>query len=127
MTKSLINPLTFLALLHDIAVAAFVWFAAYLLRFNFAIPPEHLQYMLQSIVWVAPMQGAVFVVYGLYRGMWRFASVSDLKRILFAVSSATVLVAALLFMMRTSIVIPRSVLISCMERALALWNCTIIR
>lgn len=111
MTKTLINPLTFLALLHDIAVAAFVWFAAYLLRFNFAIPPEHLQYMLQSIVWVAPLQGAVFVIYGLYRGMWRFASVSDLKRILFAVGSASILVAALLFMMSTSIVIPRSVLI----------------
>lgn len=111
MTKTLINPITFLALLHDVAVAAFVWFAAYLLRFNFAIPPEHLQYMLQSIVWVAPLQGAVFVIYGLYRGMWRFASVSDLKRILFAVGSASILVAALLFMMSTSIVIPRSVLI----------------
>ncbi len=111
MTKTLINPLTFLALLHDIAVAAFVWFAAYLLRFNFAIPPEHFQYMLQSIVWVAPLQGAVFVIFGLYRGMWRFASVSDLKRILYAVCSAAVLVAALLFMMSTSIVIPRSVLI----------------
>lgn len=111
MTKSLINPLTFLALLHDIAVAAFVWFAAYLLRFNFAIPPLHLQYMLQSIVWVATLQGAVFVAYGLYRGMWRFASVSDLKRILFAVASAAILVAALLFMLSGSIVIPRSVLI----------------
>ncbi len=111
MTKTLINPLTFLALLHDIAVAAFVWFAAYLLRFNFAIPPEHFQYMLQSMVWVAPLQGAIFVIYGLYRGVWRFASVSDLKRISFAVASAAVLVAALLFMMSTSIVIPRSVLI----------------
>lgn len=111
MTRTLINPLTFLALLHDITVAAFVWFAAYLLRFNFTIPPEHFEYMLRSIVWVAPMQGAVFVIFGLYRGMWRFASVSDLKRILFAVGSAAVLVAALLFMMSTSIVVPRSVLI----------------
>ena len=111
MTKTLINPLTFLALLHDLAVAAFVWFAAYLLRFNFAIPTEHVQYMLQTILWVVPTQGVVFVVYGLYRGIWRFASVSDLKRILFAVGSAAVLVAALLFMMSTSIVVPRSVLI----------------
>jgi FlaA1/EpsC-like NDP-sugar epimerase len=111
MKKQLINPLTFLALLHDVAVAAFVWIAAYLLRFNFAIPPEHLGYMLQSILWVISLQGAVFVMYGLYRGVWRFASVSDLKRILYAVGSAAVLVAALLFMMRSSIVIPRSVLI----------------
>jgi FlaA1/EpsC-like NDP-sugar epimerase len=111
MKKQLINPITFLALLHDVAVAVFVWFAAYLLRFNFAIPPEHLQYMLQSILWVAPLQGAVFVFYGLYRGVWRFASVSDLKRIIYAIGSAAVLVVALHFMMRSSIIIPRSVLI----------------
>ena len=111
MKKQLINPLTFLALLHDIAVGAFVWFVAYQLRFNFAIPPEHLHYMLRSIAWVISLQGAVFVLFGLYRGVWRFASVSDLKRIIYAVGSAAVLVAALLFMMRSSMVIPRSVLI----------------
>ena len=111
MKKQLINPLTFLALLHDIAVGAFVWFVSYQLRFNFAIPPEHLPYMLRSIAWVISLQGAVFVLFGLYRGVWRFASVSDLKRIIYAVGSAAVLVAALLFMMRSSMVIPRSVLI----------------
>lgn len=111
MKKTLINPLTFLALLHDVVVASLAWVAAYLLRFNFAIPAEHLQYMLQSIVWVVPLQAIVFVMFSLYRGMWRFASVPDLKRILFAIGSAAILVAALLFMFRTSIVIPRSVLI----------------
>lgn len=111
MKKTLINPLTFLALLHDVVVATLAWVAAYLLRFNFAIPAEHFQYMLQSVVWVVPLQAIVFVAFSLYRGMWRFASVPDLKRILFAIGSAAILVAALLFMFRTSIVIPRSVLI----------------
>ena len=77
MKKALINPLTFLALLHDVTVASLAWFAAYLLRFNFAIPAEHVQHMVQSIVWVVPLQGTVFISYGLYRGMWRFASVLD--------------------------------------------------
>jgi FlaA1/EpsC-like NDP-sugar epimerase len=111
MKQTLINPRTFLALLHDVIVAVFAWVAAYLLRFNFSIPPEHLQHMWQAVLWVAPLQGAVFIAYGLYRGMWRFASVPDLKRIIFAVGSAAVLVAALLFMLSTSIKIPRSVLI----------------
>jgi FlaA1/EpsC-like NDP-sugar epimerase len=111
MKQTLINPRTFLALLHDIIVAAFALVAAYLLRFNFSIPPEHLQNMWQSVIWIAPLQGAVFIAYGLYRGMWRFASVPDLKRIVFAVGSAAVLVAALLFMLSSSIIIPRSVLI----------------
>lgn len=111
MKQTFINPRTFLALLHDIIVAAAAWVAAYLLRFNFSIPAEHMQNMWQALLWVAPLQGAVFIAYGLYRGMWRFASVPDLRRIIFAVGSAAVLVAALLFMLSTNIKIPRSVLI----------------
>lgn len=111
MKLTFINPRTFLALLHDLTVATIAWVAAYMLRFNFSIPLEHSQHMSQSMLWVVLLQGAVFVSFGLYRGMWRFASVPDLKRILFAVSFAAMLVAALLFMLSTSIVIPRSVLI----------------
>jgi len=92
-------------------VAVFAWVAAYLLRFNFSIPAEHAQYMLQSVVWVILLQSVVFLFFGLYRGMWRFASVPDMKRIVFAVGTAAVLIAALLFMLSSVIVIPRSVLI----------------
>jgi FlaA1/EpsC-like NDP-sugar epimerase len=111
MKQTFINPRTFLALLHDVAVAAVAWIVAYLLRFNFSIPAEHMQHMWQAVLWVAPLQGAVFIAYGLYRGMWRFASVPDLRRILFAVGSAAVLAAAFLFMLSTTVKIPRSVLI----------------
>ena len=111
MKQTFINPRTFLALLHDLTMATVAWVAAYVLRFNFSIPLEHSQHMSQSMLWVVLLQGTVFVFFGLYRGMWRFASVPDLKRILFAVGFAAVLVAALLFMLSTSIVIPRSVLI----------------
>ncbi len=111
MKKTLMNPRTFFALLHDIAAACIAWGGAYLLRFNFSIPVEHAQSMLGAIVWVVPLQAVIFVAFGLYRGMWRFASVPDLKRILFAVTFAAALVAAALFMMRTNIVVPRSVLI----------------
>ena len=111
MKQTPINPLTLLAVLHDVTVSALAWYAAYLLRFNFAIPTEHFAHMLQTLVWVMPLQATVFVSVGLYRGVWRFASVSDLKRILFAVGSAAVLLAALLFMLSTTVVVPRSVLI----------------
>lgn len=85
-----INARTSLALLHDIVVAIFAWDFAYLLRFNFSIPSDFLYSIYITSIWVALLQGSVFVVFGLYRGVWRFASVSDLKRILFAVSSAAV-------------------------------------
>jgi len=111
MKKTLINPLTFFALLHDVIVAMIAWVASYLLRFNFFIPIEHAQQMVQSLIWIVLLQGSVFVSFGLYRGVWRFASVSDLKRILFSVGLAAALVAAVLFMLRTGAVIPRSVLV----------------
>ncbi|NOU39973.1 MAG: polysaccharide biosynthesis protein [Methylotenera sp.] len=111
MKKTLMNPRTFFALLHDMAVATVAWVAAYLLRFNFTIPDSHFQEMLQSMLWVVALQVGVFITLGLYRGMWRFASVPDLKRIFLAVGSAAVLVAAVLFMVKTATVVPRSVLI----------------
>lgn len=111
MKHTPINPLTFLALLHDITVSALAWYAAYLLRFNFAIPTEHLSSMLHTLVWVTPLQALIFVGVGLYRGVWRFASVSDLKRIVFAVGIGAILVTALLFMLSTNVDVPRSILI----------------
>ncbi|MDD2834408.1 MAG: nucleoside-diphosphate sugar epimerase/dehydratase [Methylotenera sp.] len=111
MKKTLMNPRTFLALLHDIVAASIAWFVAHLLRFNFAIPETHIQDMLESITWVVLLQAAVFITFGLYRGIWRFASILDLKRIFLAVGAASVLVAAVLFMVKTSTVVPRSVLV----------------
>jgi FlaA1/EpsC-like NDP-sugar epimerase len=105
------NPRTFLALLHDIAVAAFAWVAAYFLRFNFDVPATHVHGMLQSLIWVVTLQAAVFIGFGLYRGMWRFASVLDLQRIIVAVGSAAMLIAALLFMVKVNFIVPRSILI----------------
>jgi len=111
MNKTPINPRTFLALLHDIVAAMIAWFSAYLLRFNFAIPEEFITSMLQSLSWVVSLQAFIFIVFGLYRGVWRFASVSDLKRIFLAIMAATALTTAALFMLQTDIVIPRSVII----------------
>lgn len=111
MNKTPINPRTFFALLHDIAVAIIAWLSAYLLRFNFAIPEEFIASMMQSLSWVVSLQAIVFIGFGLYRGVWRFASVSDLQRIFLAVASATALLTAALFMLQIDIVIPRSVVI----------------
>jgi FlaA1/EpsC-like NDP-sugar epimerase len=106
-----INLLTSVALLHDITVAGMAWWFAYLLRFNFSIPAEHITQMINSLLWVIPLQAGLFIFFGLYRGVWRFASVNDLKRIVSAVISATALATLILFMLQTGVVIPRSVLI----------------
>jgi FlaA1/EpsC-like NDP-sugar epimerase len=111
MKNTLMNPRTFLALLHDIAVAVFAWVTAYFLRFNFDVPAVQVHSMLQSLIWVVTLQAAVFIGFGLYRGMWRFASVLDLQRIIIAVGSATLLIVAILFMVKVNLIVPRSILI----------------
>ncbi len=109
MFKSRIN--TYIAILHDLISAALVWWFAYLLRFNFDLPESYQQDLWHTMVWVVPVQGIAFWGFGLYRGIWRYASVADLRRILFAVFSSTVLISFALAMLRVQAVVPRSVLV----------------
>jgi FlaA1/EpsC-like NDP-sugar epimerase len=100
-----------LVLLHDIAVACLAWAGAYLLRFNFEIPPSFQASMWHSLAWVLPLQIASFVFFGLYRGMWRFASIPDLKLIIQAVGFAALCISTAFLLLQLGYVIPRSVLL----------------
>lgn len=102
---------SFAAFTYDITAALTAWLLAYLLRFNFHIPDEFLLAMQHTMLWAVPLQISIFVFYGLYKGVWRFASLPDLKRILIAVSLSMVCVVAVLFMLQPHGVVPRSVLI----------------
>ncbi|MBW8364979.1 MAG: polysaccharide biosynthesis protein [Rhizobium sp.] len=105
------NPRTAIIILHDILVAAFAWMGAYWLRFNLAMPAEFQAAALSTLAWVVPLQAVVFWRFGLYRGIWRFASLPDLKRIVLAVGLAALLVPVTLILFRVHAVVPRSVLI----------------
>ncbi len=103
------NPRAALAFLHDIAAAAAAWLIAFWLRFNLEVPPPYDTLMLESLLWVVPLQAAIFWRFGLYRGIWRYASIPDLQRIVLAVAVAALALPALILMLQ--IAIPRSVLI----------------
>ena len=105
-----LNPRTII-ILYDVLVAVFAWLAAYWLRFNLAMPPEFMSAALSNLAWVVPLQAVVFWRFGLYRGIWRFASLPDLKRIVIAVGVAALLVPLVLVLFRVSAAVPRSVLI----------------
>mgnify|MGYP000600211250 CR=1 FL=1 len=68
MKKALLNSRSALALAHDVVAAAVAWYGAYLLRFNFELPPEHHAVMLQTLWLVLPLQAVAFISFGLYRG-----------------------------------------------------------
>jgi FlaA1/EpsC-like NDP-sugar epimerase len=102
---------TILVVIHDLLVAALAWMLAYLLRFNFDIPPYYANGMFAALLVVVPVQGILSWKLGLYRGLWRFASLPDLKRIIVAAWSGALAVSMLLFMLQRLADIPRSVLV----------------
>ncbi|MFI4923146.1 MAG: polysaccharide biosynthesis protein, partial [Burkholderiales bacterium] len=77
-----LNLRTLLAFALDHVAAVAAWCLAYWLRFNMDIEDPYLQSMWQTLPWVVISQALIFLWFGLYRGIWRYASLPDLKRIL---------------------------------------------
>lgn len=105
------NSRSFVATLHDIVVATIAWLLAYWFRFNLDVPPEYVRVMWSYLAWVVPVQGVAFYLFGLYRGIWRYASIPDLRRIVLAVGTSALAVPVVLFMVNRLADVPRSVLI----------------
>lgn len=106
-----LNVRTLLAVAHDVVAAAAAWCLAYWLRFNMEIDEPFLSSMWHTLPWVVVSQACIFLGLGLYRGIWRYASLPDLKRILFAVLLAAMAIPLVLFMLRIPAPVPRSVLV----------------
>ena len=86
------------------------WFAAYALRFNLeAVPPLFLEQAWSMLPVLLITQGASFWYVGLYRGLWRFASIPDLLRIVTAVGGSVIAAAVAMALLTRLENIPRSV------------------
>lgn len=95
---------------YDFFAAVVAYYLAFLLRFNFDIPDSFAHTIAVTIGVVVLVQMLCFIGNGLYIGVWRFASIPDLKRILLAIGSSTAILFALLLLFRPHGVVPRSVL-----------------
>jgi FlaA1/EpsC-like NDP-sugar epimerase len=99
-----------LAFLHDVTAVGVAWLGAYWLRFNLEVPPPvYLQPATIALPAVLAVHAVVFWLMGLYRGLWRYASLPDLQRILVAASVAALATPALFTLIAFPAVIPRSV------------------
>jgi len=105
------NIRTALAVLHDGIAAALAWSIAYLLRFNFELPANFSAELHKTVYWVVLLQMVIFWRFNLYRGIWRYASTTDLRRIFLAVMLSAAAIPLMFWMLRLNLVIPRSVLV----------------
>ncbi|MDR1012291.1 MAG: polysaccharide biosynthesis protein [Coxiellaceae bacterium] len=95
--------------LIDLCAIVAAWYGSYWLRFNLGVIPKqeflHASYLLPFLMLV---QSLVSWLLGLDRGIWRFASLSDLMRILKVVLVGAIISLAGLFFVPFSI--PRSII-----------------
>ena len=103
-----INPRTFVAMGHDLVVSALVWTFTFSLRWNFDLERSTQIILLQTLPAVLAVQIGCFVYFGLYRGIWRYASVHDLKLIATAVGVSALIIPIVLLLWRNGLGVPRS-------------------
>jgi FlaA1/EpsC-like NDP-sugar epimerase len=105
------NIRVWLAFAHDVCAAAVAWVGLYWLRFNLDLHEPQLSDIFSTLAWIVPLQAVIFLMFGLYRGLWRFASLPDLQRIVLAAGVGAVAIPVVLKMLQLTAVVPRSVLI----------------
>ncbi|MFI4937341.1 MAG: polysaccharide biosynthesis protein [Candidatus Berkiellales bacterium] len=99
------------AFAHDFLSIPVAWLGAYWLRFNLGqIPPEILSQALLTLPWLMLFQTTAFWVFGLYRGVWRFASMPDLTRIVKAIIMGCLFTLSAAFLLTRLEHLPRSVI-----------------
>ena len=97
--------------LCDVVLIVLAYYAAFLLRFDGELLSPYYDLFVQSLPLVIVLQLAVFLMLGLYEGLWRYTSMSDLSRQLRAVAGAWITsTLAIVFVFRLENV-SRSVLI----------------
>lgn len=98
-------------ILHDLLMAAFAWQLSWWLRFNFEFPFQDWRLSVTLLPLVMGVQGAVYWMFRLYRGMWRFASIPDLLNIARAAILGAMGITLAMFIVFRLEGIPRSILI----------------
>ena len=102
---------------------------AFLLRFDFTIPPQQLDLFWECLIVVIVVKPLVFIVTGFYNSLWRYASVQDALEIFKAVTLSSILAVSAVLFLRQFAPIPRSVfvldwflLVACLSASRLVWR-----
>ena len=97
--------------LHDLLMIPAAWYLAYWLRFNLGTIPENsLQVATLMLPVVILCQSFSYFLFGLYRGIWRFASLYDFIRIGKSVYVGALIATLVIFAITGMQHVPRSVI-----------------
>lgn len=96
---------------HDIMAVCLAWVLSYLTRYNLSPYGMDWESCLSTLPVIAVVQSIVLIWTGLYRGLWRFASIPDLLNIIRAVGYGALVIALILFLINRLNGVPRSTLL----------------
>jgi len=82
----------------DGVLLALSLFLAYFLRFDGLIPQNELKQFAGLVVWAAPLKVMTFLLFGLYRGMWRYTGIQDLKNLIKACATSSGIIVVFLIL-----------------------------
>lgn len=100
-----------LVFVFDLLALVAAWGGAYWLRFNFGWPDGYGRTVLAGLVCMLPAHVAACRLAGLYRGLWIFASLPDLKRVLKASGGALCALFGYVVLVSPQPSVPRSLIV----------------
>ena len=95
----------------DVLLLAAALYDAFLIRFDFNIPEFYLNAMIRMLPYVVATKIVCLLFFDLYRGMWRYTSISDLLNIIKAATVSSLLIVAFITFKMRFVGYPRSVFI----------------
>ena len=111
LVNTLITKRRLLVFCVDLILISLAFTLSFLLRFDFRVPSDILNLYQQGLVVVLLTKPLVFLVSGLYRNIWRYASLKDGIEILKVVTVSSIITAFLVFYLRHFAPYPRSIFI----------------
>jgi FlaA1/EpsC-like NDP-sugar epimerase len=78
-----------LILAGDLLLLTVSLYGAYLVRFEFGIPPFYMDLFWRSLPYALAVKVAAFYLFDLYRGMWRYTGVTDLVNVIKATAMSS--------------------------------------
>jgi len=88
---------TFLLFVFHAIVFVACFSVAYLVRYDFHVPPEGMALARSGIALVVAIQLVTGALFGFYRGWWRYVGISDVIRLVFGLTTAAAILNILWF------------------------------
>jgi FlaA1/EpsC-like NDP-sugar epimerase len=94
--------------LHFVIFAG-AYHLAYLIRFDFIVPPEYGRVIRETILYLLIAKAIGFLAFGLFQGWWRFVSIRDILPIAAGCTAGSAIFAGVDIFFLGNVTVPRSV------------------